>query len=40
LRPRELADFGSLLERVRDGLLQNAAPRLALEVAALSWPRA
>jgi DNA polymerase-3 subunit delta' len=40
LRPRELADFGSLLERVRDGLLQNAAPRLALEVAALSWPGA
>jgi hypothetical protein len=40
LRPRDLAHFGALLERVRDGLLQNAAPRLALEVAALSWPGA
>lgn len=40
LRPRDLAAFSALLERVRDGLLQNAAPRLALEVAALTWPRA
>lgn len=29
----------ALLERIREGLLQNAAPRLALEVAMLSWPR-
>jgi hypothetical protein len=40
LRPRDLALFGALLERIRDGLLQNAAPRLALEVAMLDWPRA
>ena len=33
-----LADFIALLERVRDGLRQNAAPRLALEVAMLAWP--
>ena len=30
--------FIALLERVRDGLRQNAAPRLALEVAMLGWP--
>jgi hypothetical protein len=33
-----LASFGALLERIRDGLEQNAAPRLALEVAMLEWP--
>lgn len=33
-------DFIALLERIRDGLRQNAAPRLALEVAMLAWPRA
>lgn len=27
------------LQRVRDGLAQNAAPRLALEIAMLAWPR-
>jgi len=31
-------DFIALLERIRDGLRQNAAPRLALEVAMLAWP--
>jgi hypothetical protein len=33
-----IRDFIGLLERIRDGLRQNAAPRLALEVAMLSWP--
>jgi DNA polymerase III gamma/tau subunit len=33
-----MRDFIALLERVRDGLRQNAAPRLALEVAMLAWP--
>ncbi len=33
-----IRDFIALLERIRDGLRQNAAPRLALEVAMLSWP--
>jgi len=32
-------DFVVLLERIREGLRQNAAPRLALEVAMLAWPR-
>ncbi|MEP7040966.1 MAG: AAA family ATPase [Chloroflexota bacterium] len=31
-------DFIALLERIRGGLRQNAAPRLALEVAMLTWP--
>ena len=31
--------FVGLLERTREGLLQNAAPQLALQVAMLSWPR-
>ena len=35
---RAIRDFIGLLERVRDGLRQNAAPRLALEVAMLAWP--
>jgi DNA polymerase III subunit delta' len=34
-----LLECHALLERVREGLLQNAAPRLALQVAMLSWPR-
>ncbi len=34
-----LAGFAALLERIRDGLLQNAAPRLAIETAMLAWPR-
>jgi DNA polymerase-3 subunit delta' len=38
LRPAALVDFAALLERIRDGLLENAAPRLALERAMLSWP--
>jgi hypothetical protein len=33
-----IRDFIGLLERIRDGLRQNAAPRLALEVAMLAWP--
>jgi len=33
-----LPDFVGLLERMREGLLQNAAPQLALQVAMLSWP--
>ena len=33
-----IRDFIALLERIRDGLRQNAAPRLALEVAMLAWP--
>jgi DNA polymerase III gamma/tau subunit len=33
-----LRDFIALLERIRDGLRLNAAPRLALEVAMLAWP--
>ena len=33
-----LRDFIALLERMRDGLRLNAAPRLALEVAMLAWP--
>lgn len=35
----QLHRFVALLERIREGLKQNAAPRLALEVAMLSWPR-
>jgi DNA polymerase III subunit delta' len=33
-----LAGFIGLLERIHDGLAENAAPRLALEVAMLAWP--
>jgi DNA polymerase III gamma/tau subunit len=36
--PAAIGDFIGLLERIRDGLRQNAAPRLALEVAMLAWP--
>jgi len=39
LDPAQLYRFIGLLERIREGLLQNAAPRLALEVAMLAWPR-
>ena len=39
LPPAALLAFAALLERMREALLQNAAPRLALEVAMLSWPR-
>ncbi|MEO8251786.1 MAG: hypothetical protein ABI578_04845 [Chloroflexota bacterium] len=34
-----IRDFIVLLERIRDGLRENAAPRLALGVAMLAWPR-
>jgi DNA polymerase-3 subunit delta' len=37
---RSLAVFLRRLERVREGLEANAAPRLAMEVAMLAWPRA
>jgi DNA polymerase III gamma/tau subunit len=33
-----IRDFIALLGRIRDGLRQNAAPRLALELAMLAWP--
>ena len=36
--PEAIREFITLLERIRDGLRQNAAPRLALEVAMLAWP--
>ncbi len=38
LDPAGLSSFLELLERIDDGLRQNAAPRLALEVAMLGWP--
>ena len=38
--PESIISFVHVLDRVREGLLQNAAPRLALEVALLSWPSA
>ena len=38
LDPASIRAFIALLERIRDGLRQNAAPRLALEVAMLAWP--
>ena len=34
----QLIAFVATLERVREGLLQNAAPKLAMEVAMLAWP--
>jgi hypothetical protein len=36
---RELIDFLVLAGRIADGLRESAAPRLALEVAMLVWPR-
>ena len=36
---RQLLDFLVLAGRIADGLRENAAPRLALEVAMLAWPR-
>jgi len=33
-----IRDFIGLLQRIREGLRQNAAPRLALEIAMLGWP--
>ena len=38
LSPEALSAFLELLERIDDGLRQNAAPRLALEMAMLVWP--
>jgi len=38
LKPDELVRFVRLLQRIAEGLAQNAAPRLALEVAMLAWP--
>lgn len=38
LQPAALVSFAALLERIRAGLLENAAPRLALERAMLTWP--
>lgn len=40
LDTHDLADSIGLLERVREGLEQNASPRLALEAAMLAWPTA
>lgn len=39
LDPTQLVEMIRLLERVLDGLRDNAAPRLALERAMLAWPR-
>ena len=36
---REHFSVVSALERIREGLLENAAARMALEVAMLAWPR-
>ena len=37
--PEPLVAMIRLLERIHDGLRENAAPRLALEAAMLAWPR-
>jgi hypothetical protein len=34
----QMAGFIGLLERMREGLRQSAAPQLAMQVAMLSWP--
>jgi MoxR-like ATPase len=39
LDPGELIGMLRLLERIGDGLQENASPRLALETAMLAWPR-
>ena len=36
--PAEIGRFILRLERIREGLLQNLSPRLAMEVAMLEWP--
>ncbi len=36
--PAELRRFIALLERIHEGLRQNAAPKLAMEVAMIGWP--
>ena len=38
LEPAALARFLLLLDRIEEGLMQNAAPRLALEIGMLGWP--
>lgn len=38
LDPAGLGRMASLLERIHDGLRENAAPKLALEAAMLGWP--
>jgi hypothetical protein len=38
LSAEQLLAFVELLERISAGLRENAAPRLALEVAMLAWP--
>jgi len=38
IRARDLLDFLAQAETIRDGLRQNAAPRLAMEIAMLDWP--
>jgi hypothetical protein len=40
LSPAALTRVAVLLERIHDGLRENAAPRLALETAMLAWPTA
>jgi hypothetical protein len=40
LSPASLLAFVALLEQIAAGLRENAAPRLALEVAMLAWPTA
>ncbi len=39
LSPMELAATTRRFERIREGLVANAAPRLAMAVAAIAWPR-
>lgn len=37
--PAQLVAMVERLERIHDGLLENAAPRLSLEIGMLAWPR-
>lgn len=39
VRSGPMLDMVRLLERIHDGLRENAAPRLALETAMLRWPK-
>ena len=36
--PADLVAFINLMERMREGLRQSAAPQLAMQVAMLQWP--
>ncbi len=38
IAPAVLLAFMAKLERIREALLQNAAPKLAMQVAMLAWP--